>query len=123
MVENLRVTQETWVQSLGQEDPLEKAKPLQYSCLENPMDGGAWWATVHEVAKSQTRLSDFTHSTCLQRPVPHWVYYLTVGGETSYSGGVHSPLVSHCSLLSTHQPVLLLLLLKINPTVLFPILI
>ena len=97
--------------------------PLQYSCLENSMDGGAWWATVHEVAKSQTRLSDFTHSTCLQRPVPHWVYYLTVGGETSYSGGVHSPLVSHCSLLSTHQPVLLLLLLKINPTVLFPILI
>ena len=36
--------------------------PLQYSCLENPMDGGAWWATVHGVAKSQTRLSDFTHS-------------------------------------------------------------
>ena len=33
--------------------------PLQYSCLENPMDGGAWWATVHGVAKSQTRLSDF----------------------------------------------------------------
>ena len=34
--------------------------PLQYSCLENPMDGGAWWATVHRVEKSQTRLSDFT---------------------------------------------------------------
>ena len=34
--------------------------PLQYSCLENPMDGGAWWATVHGVAKSQTWLSDFT---------------------------------------------------------------
>ena len=34
--------------------------PLQYSCLENPMDGGAWLATVHRVAKSQTRLSDFT---------------------------------------------------------------
>ena len=33
--------------------------PLQYSCLENPMDGGAWWATIHGVAKSQTRLSDF----------------------------------------------------------------
>ena len=32
--------------------------PLQYSCLENPMDGGAWWATVHGVAKSQTRLSE-----------------------------------------------------------------
>ena len=34
--------------------------PLQYSCLENPMDGGAWWAAVHGVAKSQTRLNDFT---------------------------------------------------------------
>ena len=34
--------------------------PLQYSCLENPMDRGAWWATVHGVAKSWTRLSDFT---------------------------------------------------------------
>ena len=34
--------------------------PLQYSCMENPMDGGAWWAAVHEVAKSQTRLGDFT---------------------------------------------------------------
>ena len=33
--------------------------PLQYSCLENPMDGGAWWAAVHGVAKSRTRLSDF----------------------------------------------------------------
>ena len=32
--------------------------PLQYSCLENPMDGGAWWAAVQGVAKSQTRLSD-----------------------------------------------------------------
>ena len=34
--------------------------PLQYPCLENPMDGGAWCAAVHGVAKSQTRLSDFT---------------------------------------------------------------
>ena len=34
--------------------------PLQYLCLENPMDGGAWWAIVHGVAKSRTRLSDFT---------------------------------------------------------------
>ena len=34
--------------------------PLQYSCLENPMDGGAWWAAVHGVVRSRTRLSDFT---------------------------------------------------------------
>ena len=33
---------------------------LQYSCLENPMDRGAWWAAVHGVTKSRTRLSDFT---------------------------------------------------------------
>ena len=34
--------------------------PLQYSCLENPMDGGAWWAAVHGVAEGRIRLSDFT---------------------------------------------------------------
>ena len=55
-------TRETWVRSLGQEDPLKKenGNPLQYSCLENPMEGGAWWAAVHGVTKSQTRLSDVT---------------------------------------------------------------
>ena len=37
-----------------------KGTPLQYSCLENPMGGGAWWAAVHGVAESWTRLSDFT---------------------------------------------------------------
>ena len=43
--------------------------PLQYSCLENPMDGGAWWAkSDHGVAKSQTRLSDFTFTF----PFMHW---------------------------------------------------
>ena len=35
---------------------------LQYSCLENPMDRGAWWATVHEIAKSQTQLNTHTHT-------------------------------------------------------------
>ena len=46
MVTNLHAMWETWVRFLGQEDPLEKdmATPLQYSYLENPMDGGAWWA-------------------------------------------------------------------------------
>ena len=59
-VKSLPAVQETQVQSLGQEDPLEKDLPFQYSCLENPMDGGAWQATVHGVTKNQTRLSDFT---------------------------------------------------------------
>ena len=40
--------------------PGGKGNPLQDSCPGNSMDGGAWWATIHEVAKSQTRLSDFT---------------------------------------------------------------
>ena len=42
--------------------------PLQYSCLENPMDRGAWWATGHRVAKSQTRLKQFSMYTC-QKPL------------------------------------------------------
>ena len=37
--------------------------PLQYSCLENPMDGGAWWAAAHGVVKSWTLLSDFTFTS------------------------------------------------------------
>ena len=44
--------------------------PLQYSCLENPVDRGAWWAAVHGVAKSRTRLSNFTftfHSHALEK--------------------------------------------------------
>ena len=40
--------------------------PLQYSCLENPMDRGAWWAIVHGVADSWTRLSNFTFANNLQ---------------------------------------------------------
>ena len=49
--------------------------PLQCSCLENPMDGGAWWAAVHGVVKSQNRLSDFTftfHFHALEKEMaPH----------------------------------------------------
>ena len=54
-VKSLPEMQETQVQSLGQEDSpgAGNGNPLQYSCLENPMDRGAWQATVHGVAKSQ----------------------------------------------------------------------
>ena len=45
--------------------------PLQYTCLENPMDRGAWWATVHGVAKSRPRLSDFTF-TFTHFPTKMW---------------------------------------------------
>ena len=52
--------QEIRVQSLGQKDPLGEGNdnPLQYSCMENPMEKGAWQATLQGVAKSQTQLSD-----------------------------------------------------------------
>ena len=49
-VKRLPATQETWARSLGREDPLEEMATLSsYSCLENPMDGGAWRATVPEL--------------------------------------------------------------------------
>ena len=53
VVKYLPSMQEMWVRSLGREDPLEKemTTPLQYSCLGNPTDRGAWRATVHEVTK------------------------------------------------------------------------
>ena len=46
--------------------------PLQYFCLENPVDGGAWWAAVHGVVESQTRLSDFTFTF-------HWITVILNG--------------------------------------------
>ena len=59
VVENLPAMQETWVQSLSWEDPLVEGMATHSSILawRIPMDRGAWWATVHGVAKSQTRLS------------------------------------------------------------------
>ena len=42
------------IPGLGRSPGEENGTPLQYSCLENPMDGGAWWAAVHGVAKSYT---------------------------------------------------------------------
>ena len=54
-IKNFPAIQETSVQSLGWKisPGLENGNPLQYSCLENPMDRGAWWTTVHGVSKSQ----------------------------------------------------------------------
>ena len=58
---NLFITDSTWVLLRNSRDfPGEgNGTPLQCSCLENPMDGRAWWAAVHGVAQSRTRLSDF----------------------------------------------------------------
>ena len=73
---NLLEMQETWVQSLVQEDSLEKGTATHSSILawKNPMDGGAWWATVHGVAKSRTRLNDFTFRLIWPRDVSDFLH-------------------------------------------------
>ena len=53
------------ISGLGRSPGGGHGNPLQYSCLENPMDRGAWWATVHGVAKSQSRLMVTEHITHL----------------------------------------------------------
>ena len=55
---------------LGRSPGDGNGNPLQYSCLENPMDGGAWQATLHGVAKSWTRLSDLTELMPLWQACP-----------------------------------------------------
>ena len=78
----------TWIEGNG--------NPLQYSCFENSMDVGAWWATVHGVAKTPTGLSDFTfflsivpfgegdgnplQCSCLENPVDRGAWWATVYG-------------------------------------------
>ena len=80
MVKNLPAMQETQVPSLGWKDPREKGMMTHstHSCLENPMDRGAWWATVCGVTKSdttETQLSDYyyyysSYDCTLQSPAP-----------------------------------------------------
>ena len=64
LVKNLPAMRETWVQSLGWEDPLEEGMEIYSSILawRIPMDREALWATVHRVAKSQTLAFEFIHS-------------------------------------------------------------
>ena len=73
------------------------SNPLQYSCLENPREGGAWWAAIYGVAQSQTRLSDFTLTllscigegngnplqySCLENPREGGAWWAAVYGVT-----------------------------------------
>ena len=73
MVKNhlpIQETQETQVWSLGWEDSPGVGSGNQYSCLENSMDKGAWWAPVHGVTKSQTCLSDWARTRMELLPLP-----------------------------------------------------
>ena len=69
-----------WISGLGRSSEGGQGNPLQYSCLENPLDRGAWWATVHSVAKSQTQLKQLSMhahinsvymSMPVSQPTPH----------------------------------------------------
>ena len=62
--------------------------PLQYSCLENPMDGGAWWAAVHGVVKSRTRLGDFTFALHLHALEKAMATHSSVLGESQGQGSM-----------------------------------
>jgi len=62
-----------WARSLGWEDPPEK-EMATYSCLGNPMDRGAWWATVHRVIKSWTQLN--THIILFITTLPNLIYHM-----------------------------------------------
>ena len=66
------------IPELGRSPGEGNGNPLQYSCLENPMDGGAWWTIVHRVAKSRTRLNDFTFTFTLEdSKAQPWTYDLS----------------------------------------------
>ena len=64
--------------------------PLQYSCLDNPMDGGAWWAAVHGVAKSWTRPSDFTFTFHFHALEKEMTTHSSVLAWTGEPGGLPS---------------------------------
>ena len=74
-LKRLPAMQETWIQSGGSSGE-GNGNPLQYSCLRNPMDGGAWWATVHGVSTSRTGLEClhfFTLTSAMVEKLYCWV--------------------------------------------------
>ena len=79
-----------WIPGSGRYPGEGSGNSFQYSCLGNPVDRGAWWATIHGVAKSQTRLSDFTFTFNGGRRV--WIvvgeqWKSSLGWETNVSKG------------------------------------
>ena len=88
--------QEIWLQSLGRSLREGNDNPLQYCCLENPMDRGAWWATVHEVAK----LSDTTEQSCIHFHDPTTQKFSSV----QFSRSVVSDSLQHQGLQHTRLP-------------------
>ena len=86
IVKNLPATQETRVQSLGWEDPGGgNGNPLQYSCLENPMDRGAWQAAVHGVTKSQRRLCNYHFTSLLLKIFSRFMHVILYTSSMFFS--------------------------------------
>ena len=90
--------------------------PLQYSCLENPTDGGAWWAAVHGVAKSWTRLSDFTftHWRRKWQPTPGFLPGESQG-RGAWWAAVYGVTQNQTRLKQLSSSKLLLIVIKKNP--------
>ena len=122
LVNNLPAMPETWVQSLGQKDPLEKGMATQYSCLENPMYRGAWQGIQCMVLQSWTWLKDWCfhfHITVLhfqKKKIPKcdkfdWVsqtqwfgQHCPIGTWLEYTTGIHEfkPLKTWYALICIH---------------------
>ena len=83
------------IPELGRSPGGGHGNPLQYSCLENPMDRGTWWATVQGVAKSRTRLSDLAHT--------HGGSVYTMGTSTRHTSEPPSPSSSPSQTWSTYS--------------------
>ena len=102
---NLPAMQETRVRSLGREDPLGgNGYPLQYSCLENPTDRGAWWATACEVAESDMP----EQGACSGLPPPLANPSLDAWERASISGRKRGKRTDRCLLCSNKQLCLFL---------------
>ena len=103
------VVQETCVQSLGRSPGEDNGYPLQYSCLENSMDRGAWWATVHGVAKSQTQLSDLIinwsiHFKCMYNWTKSQYYCYKIKTAPPWVFLFRGPMAPHSSTLAWKIP-------------------
>ena len=101
---------ETWVRSLGREDPLKEGMATHSSILEHPMDRGAWWATVRRVAKSHTQLCTHTY-THSNSGVTHMVWPNRVGGDVAFN--IYYETITTISFVNTHLSLLYVCLIVV----------
>ena len=100
------------IPGLGRSPGEGNGNPLQYSCLENPMGGAARWATVHGVAKSRTRLSDFTFTFTYQSWFPLFFCIVHLR-RPSYHSLLFSGTLNSVEYIFTFLPCLSLLLIHV----------